>query len=69
MAAVLAVHADPDAIILEKACKGFAGELDALIRIEALRCTMALQPDSQGGQAALGGGLFRSTRPEEFLRG
>ena len=42
MVAALAVHADPDTVFLENACKGFTGELDTLIGVEDLRRAMAL---------------------------
>lgn len=42
MVAALAVHPDPDAMLLENACEGLTGELDALIGIEDLRCSVAL---------------------------
>ena len=40
--AVLAVHADPDAMLFENTCEGFTGELDTLIGIEDFRRSMAL---------------------------
>ena len=42
MVAAFAVHADPDAMLFENACEGLAGELDALIGVEDLRCSVAL---------------------------
>ena len=42
MVAALAVHADPDAMLLENACESLTGELDALIGVEDLRRSMAL---------------------------
>lgn len=42
MVAALAVHADPDAMLLENACEGLTGELGTLIRIEDFRRSVAL---------------------------
>ena len=42
MVATFAVHADPNAMLLENACEGFTGELGTLIGIEDFRRSMTL---------------------------
>ena len=46
--AAFAVHADPDTVILENACKGFTGELGTLIGVEDFRRSVALYGRLQG---------------------
>ena len=48
MVAAFAVHADPDIMILEHACKGFTGELGTLIGVEDFRRSVALYGRLQG---------------------
>ena len=57
MVAALAVHADPDAMMLENIGEGFTGELDTLIRVEDFRRSMTLQ------------GLLQSINAEVSVQG
>ncbi len=61
-----AVHADPDAGLLEPARKEFARKLSSLIRVEALRCPIRSQGLLQSQQAKLGIGATRDF-PGEHL--
>ena len=54
MVAALAVHADPDVMFFENACKGLTGELDALVGIENVRRSMALKSLFQGIDTEIG---------------
>lgn len=48
-----AVHGDVDSIVPQDACKGKAGKLAALIRVENIRCAVFCQGFFQGRNAKI----------------
>ena len=65
--AALAVHADPDVVILEHLGKPGAGELAALVSVEDLGCPVAGKGFLQGVDTEIGAHADRHTPSEREL--